>query len=252
MSLGRMITFHQSKPLQIGLRSGMFSAALIALIGCSNAAEDMRTDSPEQLPASNAEPLAQPPAVTGTDVPATPPKLEPDTTARSAESHQHGGAELTLVLEGNLVTAEFETPLYNLLGFEHAPKTAAQREAVDAAKEALSKGERMLSIGSDAGCVAETDLSGLEIFPESVSDDKSDHDHDHAAAENDDGHDRGHRDLRVTYKFECASPAALDRVDIGLFDAFPLMETLEVVYLGPDAQRQYTLDRRKTALTLGR
>jgi len=37
-------------------------------------------------------------------------------TIRSAESHVHGGAKLAIVSEGNNVTIEFETPIYNLLG----------------------------------------------------------------------------------------------------------------------------------------
>ena len=46
---------------------------------------------------------------------------------RSAESHTHGDASLAMVLERTVFTVELDTPLYNLLGFEHEADTAAQK-----------------------------------------------------------------------------------------------------------------------------
>ena len=69
------------------------------------------------------------------------PKVDTKTSeaslVRSAQSHTHGDASLAMVLENAVITVELDTPLYNLLGFEHAAETAAQKAAVEKAETCL-------------------------------------------------------------------------------------------------------------------
>ena len=53
--------------------------------------------------------------------------------------HVHGTAELCVAVENNHLNVELRSPLENLLGFEHAPKTDSQRAAVKAMTAKLNK-----------------------------------------------------------------------------------------------------------------
>ncbi|MEM6626307.1 MAG: DUF2796 domain-containing protein [Pseudomonadota bacterium] len=47
------------------------------------------------------------------------------------DAHVHGEAQLAAALDGQTLTVEFKSPLYNLTGFEHAPKTSMERTSID-------------------------------------------------------------------------------------------------------------------------
>src|SRR5690606_20886978 len=52
-------------------------------------------------------------------------------------AHEHGVADLRVAAEGNTVVIEFDSPLDNLVGFEHAPRDDAQRMALRTAEKRL-------------------------------------------------------------------------------------------------------------------
>ncbi len=52
-------------------------------------------------------------------------------------AHEHGVAVLRVVSEGATLMIEFVSALDNLVGFEHAPRTDAQRTALRAAQARL-------------------------------------------------------------------------------------------------------------------
>jgi hypothetical protein len=44
-------------------------------------------------------------------------------------AHSHGVGNLELVVQGGTVKASFEIPMESLLGFEHLPRTTAQKKS---------------------------------------------------------------------------------------------------------------------------
>ena len=176
---------------------------------------------------------------------------------RSAESHVHGGATLALALDGNQLIVELDSPLYNLLGFEHAPETEAQRRAVQDAESKLSNADGMLGFNPEAGCEPALMSEDVHLFDgvedhDDDHDDHNNHDNEHEDEHAEDDDHAAHRDFLLTYEFSCTSPSELDRVTVGLLDAFPLMTDLELVYLGPDTQTRYALNPSNVTIDLGR
>ncbi|MEK9704254.1 MAG: DUF2796 domain-containing protein, partial [Deltaproteobacteria bacterium] len=55
----------------------------------------------------------------------------------SLEAHVHGEAKLNIVFEGQELLIELRSPSYNLVGFEHEPKTKNQHELVENTIELL-------------------------------------------------------------------------------------------------------------------
>ncbi len=66
--------------------------------------------------------------------------------------HEHGVAQLKVALDRGTLLIEFETPLDNLVGFEHAPRTPEQRAALAEAERALKRGEALFALPAQAAC----------------------------------------------------------------------------------------------------
>lgn len=178
-------------------------------------------------------------------------------TLRSADSHMHGGATLALALDGDILSVELESPLYNLVGFERAPDTDAQRTEVEQAERKLASPENLIAFNPEAGCRPDA-IAPISLFADGGhdGDHKADHgdDHrhdDHDSDQDDDEHDEStHRDALVTYTFTCTDPSALRRANVDLLNAFPLMEEVDVVYLGTSTQKSFELSGSQTTLDL--
>ena len=267
---------HPALHREHSLRSGVIAPVLLVaglLSACADT--DDRADAETPRPAEVTAPMPE----AADALPDTAPEnnaTEDDIvvstpTVRAAESHVHGGATLALALDGGELVAELDTPLYNLLGFEHAPETDAQREAVRAAEAALGDARRMVAVNPEAGCSA-LPPEPVRLFNSADSRDHGHgHDGEHDGGDHDDRHDdgqsdghgdgshshgdadhSGHRDVLVSYSYSCGSPSELSRVSVGVLDAFPLIDELDVVYLGPDTQRSFSLSQGSTTIDLGR
>lgn len=152
-------------------------------------------------------------------------------------AHVHGEAELRLALEGNTLVLEFESPMDNLVGFEHAPRNQKQRDALAATEQTLSRWERLFALPSAAACTLK-DVQLQSPWPRAGQDkDHAEHQHDHA-------------DMRATYQFECSQPQALTTVEIKLFDTFPRIHSILAATVGPRGQGAVRLRPAKRVLDL--
>lgn len=156
--------------------------------------------------------------------------LAPGWALAHGKAHQHGVAQLDVVLDGTALSIELDTPLDNLVGFERAPRTAAERQRVDAAVAKLRAAEGLFRTYVEAGCVlASVNLEApvLGLKPAGAS----------APAKVEDGH----ADLAASFQFDCKEPAELRHIDVGLFTAFPGFKRIEAQVAGPKGQGKATL-----------
>jgi hypothetical protein len=151
---------------------------------------------------------------------------------RQHGTHEHGVASLNLAIEGPVIELELDSPAMNLVGFEHAPKSDAERETLDQTLDLLADGMRLFQWPAEAGCRLEDARVQSPLMPESAASPTpdSDHDHDHGPAGG------VHADIRATYRFQCADPAEVTRVGVLLFGRFPGTERLRVQYVAPAGQ----------------
>lgn len=147
----------------------------------------------------------------------------------SLGAHEHGVASLNLVVDGDEVTIELDSPADNLLGFEYMPTTEADKAKVVALREQLTNAEQLFVFPAAAGCtLAEVELES-PLF-DAVADDHG-HDHDHAEAAD------AHSDIEAHFHFTCTQPAELDQIQVALFSAFPGTERLLLQAIGPQGQQ---------------
>lgn len=143
---------------------------------------------------------------------------------QSRGAHVHGIGGLDIVVEGSRVEMELELSGRDVVGFEHAPSTQAQKHAVRDAAGKLKDHARLFRFPGDADC------GGGEASVESaLLDDGHGHGHGH-------GHDGEHAAFHIQYILDCANPEALDGVDLLIFEAFPAIEAIKVRVISPRGQ----------------
>lgn len=155
--------------------------------------------------------------------------------AWAGKAHEHGVAKLDVVFEGTKLAISLDTPLDNLLGFERAPRTDAERRAADQAVALMKAPDKVFRIDAAAGCKpGSVDLQSeaLKLGTAKPS----------AQA--------GHADLEASYEFSCTAAPA--RIDVLLFDAFKGFKRIEVQAVAPKGQRKVVLRRPATAIELPR
>jgi len=156
--------------------------------------------------------------------------LAPVAQAEEHAAHTHGTADLTLVQEGEVLNIALDSPLDNLVGFEHAPANATQHAALADAGKRLADVASVVTLPAEAGCV----VSAVDVdLPFSAADAG----HAHEA----DGH--GHADVAASYTFACAHPAALRQVAVRLFASFPRIQRIHAEAATDAGQGAATLSR---------
>ncbi|MEZ5854074.1 MAG: DUF2796 domain-containing protein [Hyphomicrobiaceae bacterium] len=168
---------------------------------------------------------------------------------REVGAHVHGEGKLAVAIEKGKVSMELEAPAKDIIGFEHAPKTAKEKKTLADAKARLAQGVKVFTLSPEAQCkksAAKVELIGLAAKATKA------HNHDkHAHGNADAGSTAEHAEFRVTYAFECKVPAALKTIGLGYFEAFKGAERLDVSLIGPKGQTSFEVGREKPSIDLG-
>jgi Protein of unknown function (DUF2796) len=157
----------------------------------------------------------------------------------AGKAHEHGVMKLDVAVEGNRVTIAMEAPLDNLLGFERAPRTDAERKAaadVLARLRSPDKGTPLFTLDAAAQC----SLSKAEVLAPVLEPGAK------PAAQGE------HADLDATFEFSCLHPGELRSLDVGLFDAYKRTQRIDVQVAGPKGQSKVTLKRPARTVKLVR
>lgn len=153
--------------------------------------------------------------------------------AQAAPAHQHGVARLDAVLDGPLLTVSLSLPLDSLLGFERAPRSAAEKQAGAALVERLRTDALLVQPDPAAGCVREA----VEIASPALG---------VGSGPGDAGGE--HADVDASWRFRCADPARLGHVELGLMKAWPRLLRVEAQLVGARGQARQVLRRPATRL----
>ena len=174
--------------------------------------------------------------------------------AHAGKAHEHGVVRLDVSVEGSRLTIDMVAALDNWLGFERAPRTDAERKA---AAEVLARlrnpqqGTPLFVPDAAAQCqLVKAEVSAPVLEPGAKPAAKS----GAAPASPPAAHKSGgeHADLEASYSFQCAQPAQLRTLDLGLFDAYRRIQRIEVQVAGPKGQSKVTLRRPARSITLVR
>jgi hypothetical protein len=155
----------------------------------------------------------------------------PAVAAADTQAHRHGAARLQVSLEGQTLQITFDGPADNILGFERAPKTDAQKSAVAKAEQQLKEPARLFVIPAEARCEPEPARVELKLPPPNSRDE--------------------HSEAEAEWRWRCEKPEALTHIDVTLFKLFPRVKTLRAEIVTARGQRTVTLQGKSPRLKIG-
>ena len=142
--------------------------------------------------------------------------------AAQTKAHVHGQATLDIGIEARTGTLEFRAPADDVYGFEHAPRTAAERAKRDAAFAVLrTKGAALVRFDPTLGCTLTANTVG-------IVEEKG-----------------GHGDVRATYALACKNAPAGRPIAFGFSAAFPGVNSVKVQLVSDTAQVGATITKDK-------
>lgn len=149
-------------------------------------------------------------------------------------THVHGTVRVDVAVDASTLSLQLEAPLDSLLGFERAPRTDAERRALESLRGQLEQTTALFGLDAGAGCVAEAAnvrSAALDAAP------KFDE----------------HSDVQAGYLLRCRQPGVLKVIDLnGLMTTFPRIQRVEVQVAGPGGQLRQQMKRPQSMLRLTR
>jgi hypothetical protein len=165
----------------------------------------------------------------------------------SLGAHEHGVGRLNAALDGQTLELELDSPAMNLVGFEHAATTDADKARVAAARAQLEKPLTLFNLPKAAGCVVSTQELASPLFGDKADAD-DDHDDD-AKDEGGDEHHHDHSEIHAHYQFSCSAPGALKNLDLAnIFNTFPATQKIQVQLISPSGQQGVEVTAKAAAL----
>lgn len=165
---------------------------------------------------------------------------------RALGAHEHGTGSLAIAIEGRAVAIELEAPGADIVGFEHAAESDADRAAIAAATARLEDPLALFVMPAAAGC---TLVSATVALHAGGEDEGQAHGGAHAGKHDHAGED-GHSEFHAEYRIDCADPSQLTRIEMRYFEAFPNAEELDVQMVTEKGATAVEVDRASPVLDL--
>lgn len=162
----------------------------------------------------------------------------------SLGAHEHGAAQLNVVLDGKVLELQLESPAMNLVGFEHAAKSDADKAKVAAAHSQLEQPQALFGLNAGDCTISKQELES-PLFADHADTHEHKHDHDHETS-----HDNEHSDIHAHYSLDCQKPEELKQLNLDeLFKRFPATEKIQVQLIGPNGQQGLELTPAQPTLS---
>ncbi|EKE73511.1 MULTISPECIES: DUF2796 domain-containing protein [Roseobacteraceae] len=180
---------------------------------------------------------------------------------REMDAHVHGVSTLELAVEGEIIEMNLMSPGMDLVGFEYAASTDADKDKVEAAIRTLLLPENVIALPKAAGCRLTEVLAHLHAGDhDDDHDDDQDDDHDQDAATEAHSHDDGddhahtegaaHSEFHARYIFACAQPQELTTLGFPFFERFENAHEIEAHYVTATGAGAAEINRSVAKLTL--
>ncbi|WP_162045482.1 zinc uptake protein ZrgA [Vibrio taketomensis] len=193
---------------------------------------------------------------------------------RQHDAHVHGVVEFNIAQDSNELLVEITAPGADVVGFEHAPETDAQKQALTQAIAQLKQPQQILTLAPAAKC----DVEHIAVNHTLGHSEHHDHDHDHDHDHHDDhqhhnhqekhadhhdehhGHEGlddhadhekgGHGEFTIEYHYQCGDINKLNAIETTWFSQFPSTEKVHANVLTDTAQTAVELSPSSTEIKL--
>ena len=150
---------------------------------------------------------------------------------RQLDSHEHGVSVLKIASEKNMIEMELESPADDIVGFEHAPENAQQKEKISKALAIFKDMAGIFYPNQEAQCKVTKNAAEFEVDAAS-----------------------GHAGFHIKWHLTCANLSRIKTLSTSFFKLFPKAEEIEVEVASDAGQREieWDSDQNKIKLTLSK
>ncbi|MCB1623250.1 MAG: DUF2796 domain-containing protein [Pseudomonadales bacterium] len=148
-------------------------------------------------------------------------------------AHVHGSVVVNVAIDADRLTIEIDAPAGNVVGFEHAPRSADDRQRLAAAERWLRSGRGAIGVPAAADCRLDSVSLQSPVWRE--SDGNADH---------------GHADFEALMKFDCRDASQLRFVDLWLLKRLPNVASATVNIVTASLQTATTATPAATRVSL--
>jgi hypothetical protein len=143
-------------------------------------------------------------------------------------AHVHGEAQLSIILDDpNTLVAEFKSPAHAIIGFEHAPGNAEEKNKSERIlKELESNFNSYISTDADLKCR----LDSAKAEPLSSAE--------------------GHMDITIMYRIKCEHSLEGKEIRVFFIEKFPDLEKLNITLITSSRQENIVLDEHNNKVKL--
>ena len=155
----------------------------------------------------------------------------PPAFAHEQHAHVHGVAKLNIAVEGKNLTLSLESPMENLLGFEHPPRKPEEKVALANLKQQLLQPSQLFALPAKAVCKSiavhlDSPLWSTPAAQKSLS----------------------HADLDAEFTYECTQPQSLTNLTVQIFERFPRLQRMDVQIITISVQHMMQLTPKKNQI----
>jgi len=181
------------------------------------------------------------------------------------DAHEHGSANLDIVIDTDTIQMSFHSPAVNIVGFEYATDDKQQLLLIKQAKDSLSNVNDMFSLVGNVSCQTVKASANWLTEHEEEHDDHEGHeeehdDHEGHEEEHDDheGHEEEHdetpssehAEFIAEYELTCKQLNNLTAIEVNLFEFFPAIADLDVQMIYAGGQVKQELNANNTLIEL--
>jgi hypothetical protein len=141
----------------------------------------------------------------------------------AAAQHEHGKVTIGIALDQQELSIELRAPAANVVGFEHAARTAQQRLMMEKTYNWLKAGRDLFGVPGSAACR----LLSTEIRAPGAPAGTHEHEHEH---------EHEHQDYEARFTYHCTNPEALAWIELWLLEKILDVATAQADII--TAQRQ--------------
>ena len=169
---------------------------------------------------------------------------------RQMDAHQHGHGKLNLAVEGQTLQMELEVPGVDIVGFEHAARSASDQAKVKIGKKKLFEPLALFSLPTAAECKITSSSVMVEGENETRGSGHDAHGHSHDEKHHEDGDSESHSEFHAEYTFTCSNVNAITEIAFPYFDAFPNSEELAVTIITDKSQKAFEVTRKNPVINM--
>lgn len=161
--------------------------------------------------------------------------------AKTQKAHDHGHAKLDVAVDATTVKITLEAPSESIFGFEHAPRTEAEKQATRAGMKKLESGAKdLFAFAAELGC----EPSEVKVSSGMLTDPTK------AGKKDGKQSEETHSDVDADYTFTCKKPVAGTDLQVGLIKAFPRLKEIKAQVLSGAKQFGTEINAKNATLKL--